>query len=88
MQMLLNYIAMCVALCEEGVDRNILFNDEDGAVRIVALCEEGVDRNAIGATLKVDYNVALCEEGVDRNDDRTEQQVGRPGCRPLRRGRG
>ena len=33
-----------VALCEEGVDRN-LFESENALVKMVALCEEGVDRN-------------------------------------------
>ena len=35
-----------VALCEEGVDRNVPEGGEDVQDAIVALCEEGVDRNA------------------------------------------
>ena len=34
-----------VALCEEGVDRNLLLLCTKRSVFYVALCEEGVDRN-------------------------------------------
>ena len=36
----------CVALCEEGVDRNNVKTEVIAAFCAVALCEEGVDRNA------------------------------------------
>ena len=56
-----------VALCEEGVDRNVHFLFSLLTYREVALCEEGVDRNLISQRAGDRRDVALCEEGVDRN---------------------
>ena len=57
-----------VALCEEGVDRNLLLCRIPALRLKVALCEEGVDRNPVwGMLLWRLRGVALCEEGVDRN---------------------
>ena len=55
-----------VALCEEGVDRNVKMLNYP-KMRQVALCEEGVDRNFFDSGIYATLSVALCEEGVDRN---------------------
>ena len=58
---------MAVALCEEGVDRNLPVKVPLPALT-VALCEEGVDRNVDVLRRNPELRtVALCEEGVDRN---------------------
>ena len=61
------FLRLKVALCEEGVDRNVNIAAHSSSDGIVALCEEGVDRNSDIPPRGMAGRVALCEEGVDRN---------------------
>ena len=75
-----------VALCEEGVDRNLIASNIWSALN-VALCEEGVDRNS---AVSADRGDELMSPSAKRAWIEIARRRPAPpgGGRPLRRGRG